>query len=326
MPYRCLLILMAARLTLSLDDRDGGYAGPDEFLADLDLIRLSLTRNGARHAGLYPFERFVSRARTFGFHLAALDIRQHAEVHRNALADCITGPAWQERQPAQRLEQLHRAIAGDYARPEAPANGTAGTLEVFDALAESRARYGAAAIGVFIVSMSESAEDVLAVLALARIAAGPGTESLTLDVAPLFETVGDLKAAPRILSELLADTVYRQHLRGRDDRQVVMLGYSDSNKDGGIAASRFALQEAQIALSEIAREAGIDLSFFHGRGGTASRGGGRTERAVMAAPHGSVNGHLRLTEQGEVIHRKYSIRAIALRNIEQALSGCCMPR
>ena len=321
MPYRCLLILMAARLSTTMDDRDGGYSGPEEFLSDLDLIRLSLTRNGARHAGLYPFERFLARARTFGFHLAALDVRQHAEIHRNAMVACIPGPAWSERPASERLDQLHQAIAGQIARPADPGNGNAATLEVFDALAESRARYGAAAIGVFIVSMSESAEDVLAVLALARIAAGPGDEPLPLDVAPLFETVGDLKAAPRILGELLADPVYREHLRARNDRQVVMLGYSDSNKDGGIAASRFALQEAQIALSEMAREAGIDLSFFHGRGGTASRGGGRTERAVMAAPHGSVNGHLRLTEQGEVIHRKYSIRAIALRNIEQAFSG-----
>jgi phosphoenolpyruvate carboxylase len=169
--------------------------------------------------------------------------------------------------------------------------------------------------------MSESADDVLAVLALARIAAGDRDAPLDLDVAPLFETVADLDAAPRILTELLADPVYRAHLKSRGDRQVVMLGYSDSNKDGGIVASRYALQEAQAELSEIAHTAGIDLSFFHGRGGTASRGGGRTERAVMAAPHGSVNGHLRLTEQGEVIHRKYAIRAIALRNIEQAFSG-----
>ncbi len=321
MPYRCLLILMAARLSASLEDRDGGYDDPVEFLADLDLIRLSLVRNGGRHAGLYPFQRFVARVRTFGFHLAALDVRQHAEVHRAALAACIAGLDWSAAAAVARRAALHQAIAGGNARPSDASNGTRLVLEVFDALAQSRARYGAAAIGVFIVSMSESADDVLAVLALARIAAGADSATLILDVAPLFETVADLTAAPRILSELLADPVYRAHLKARGDRQVVMLGYSDSNKDGGIVASRFALQEAQAELSEIAHAAGIDLSFFHGRGGTASRGGGRTERAVMAAPHGSVNGHLRLTEQGEVIHRKYAIRAIALRNIEQAFSG-----
>ncbi len=319
MSYRCLLILVAARLAATLEDRDGAYADPQEFLTDLELVRLSLLRNGGRHAGLYPFERFLARARTFGFHLAALDVRQHAEVHRSALIDCVGGDAWSARAPAERRALLHAAIRGKELPQPGPQDSTRSVLEVFRALEQSRARFGAAAIGVFIVSMSESADDVLAVLALARIA---GSKlPLALDVAPLFETVADLAAAPRILTELLADPVYREHLRARGDRQVVMLGYSDSNKDGGIAASRNALQEAQAELSAIAHAAGIDLSFFHGRGGTASRGGGRTERAVMAAPHGSVNGHLRLTEQGEVIHRKYAIRAIALRNIEQAFSG-----
>jgi phosphoenolpyruvate carboxylase len=319
MSYRCLLILVAARLAATLEDRDGAYADPQEFLSDLELVRLSLLRNGGRHAGLYPFERFLARARTFGFHLAALDVRQHAEVHRSALVDCAGGAAWSAREAGERRALLHAAINGSEVPLPGAVEVTRSVLDVFRALEQSRARFGAAAIGVFIVSMSESADDVLAVLALARIAGA--ASPIALDVAPLFETVADLAAAPRILSELLADPVYREHLRARGDRQVVMLGYSDSNKDGGIAASRYALQEAQAELSAIAHAAGIDLSFFHGRGGTASRGGGRTERAVMAAPHGSVNGHLRLTEQGEVIHRKYAIRAIALRNIEQAFSG-----
>lgn len=320
MPYRCLLTLMSARLQATQEGR-GGYEGPGEFLSDLEAIALSLTRNGGRHAGLHPFQRFQTRAHTFGFHLAALDVRQHAAVHRQALA-------------ALGVTDLHAAIVAEpgtrtYGPPAAPGHppdadrGSAyqdarAALEVFVALKEAHARYGPAALGVFIVSMSESAADTLSVLALARIA---GTDPDLLDVAPLFETVDDLAAAPTILRELLDDPVYRAHLRARSNRQIVMLGYSDSNKDGGIAASRFALQEAQAELSQIALSAGIDLSFFHGRGGTASRGGGRTERAVVASPTGSVNGHLRLTEQGEVIHRKYGIRAIALRNIEQAFSG-----
>jgi phosphoenolpyruvate carboxylase len=306
MPYRCLLTLIAARLQATAEGR-GGYPSPSEFLDDLDAIALSLTRNGGRHAGLHPFQRFQARAHTFGFHLAALDVRQHAAVHRQALIDLGIDVADRA--------ALHRAIAGAI---DAPAEGASEVREVFVALDEARSRHGASALGVFIVSMSESAADALAVLALARLA---GADPAMLDVAPLFETVDDLAAAPSILRELLDDPVYREHLRRRGLRQVVMLGYSDSNKDGGIAASRFALQEAQAELSQIAAAAGIDLSFFHGRGGTASRGGGRTERAVVASPAGSVNGHLRLTEQGEVIHRKYGIRAIALRNIEQAFSG-----
>jgi len=145
-----------------------------------------------------------------------------------------------------------------------------------------------------------------------------GDGRVPLDVAPLFETVDDLDAASDTLRALFADPVYRAHLAARGNRQVVMLGYSDSAKDGGILASRWALQRTQIALTELARESGVRIAFFHGRGGSISRGGGKTERAVIAAPRGSVDGYLRLTEQGEVIHRKYGIRAIALRNLEQA--------
>ncbi len=320
MPYRCLILLMIARLQTTQDDREGAYANAEEFVDDIELIRLSLIRNGGRHAGLHPLERLLTRVRTFAFHLAALDVRQHSEVHRNAVADCHGAAAWKSLDAAARRQALHAAIAGAGPTVQSPTATTQSVLDVFIALEASARRFGKGALGLYIISMSESVDDVLAVLALARIACAQG-EPPDLDVAPLFETVGDLRAAPTILRELLADPVYRSHLSARGDRQVVMLGYSDSNKDGGIAASRFALQEAQSTLMEIARSAGVDLSFFHGRGGTASRGGGRTERAVIASPRGTVNGQLRLTEQGEVIHRKYGIRAIALRNIEQAFSG-----
>jgi phosphoenolpyruvate carboxylase len=138
-----------------------------------------------------------------------------------------------------------------------------------------------------------------------------------LDVAPLFETVDDLRAGPDTLRALLADPVYRAHLGARGDRQVVMLGYSDSGKDGGTVASRWALQRAQVELLEVAQTAGIRLSFFHGRGGSASRGGGKIGPALMSSPRGSIAGVFRVTEQGEVIHRKYGIRALALRSLEQ---------
>jgi len=191
-------------------------------------------------------------------------------------------------------------------------------LDVFRTAHGSRRRYGALALGPYIVSMSHSAADVLAVLVLARIAGFVDADNaVPLDVAPLFETVDDLQAAPHILRALFAEPVYRAHLTTRGDRQIVMLGYSDSAKDGGLFASRWALQRCQVVLTELARASGIHIAFFHGRGGSISRGGGKTERAVIAAPRGSVDGWLRLTEQGEVIHRKYGIRAIALRNLEQ---------
>jgi len=152
-------------------------------------------------------------------------------------------------------------------------------------------------------------------------ASHPALQNVPLDIAPLFETVDDLKNAPATLQALLDDPVYRQHLAARNDQQWVMLGYSDSGKDGGTLASRWRLQRAQVELLEVANRAGIQLAFFHGRGGSASRGGVRIAPALMSSPRGSVAGVLRVTEQGEVIHRKYGIRALALRNLEQTVSA-----
>ncbi len=193
---------------------------------------------------------------------------------------------------------------------------------MFRAVAALRPRYGERAFGPYIISMSRSAADALAVLALARIAGCVEPVPMKvprapLDIAPLFETVDDLDAAADTLRALFADPLYREHLAARGNRQVVMLGYSDSAKDGGLLASRWALQQTQVALTQLAHDSGVRIAFFHGRGGSISRGGGKTERAVVAAPRGSVDGYLRLTEQGEVIHRNYGIRAIALRNLEQ---------
>ncbi|MFC4728344.1 phosphoenolpyruvate carboxylase [Coralloluteibacterium thermophilus] len=315
-PYRVLLLLMAARLTATADDRTQGYPSAEDFVHDLELIETSLCANRGEHAGVFTLRRVLRRARTFGFHLAALDLRQDSAVHDAALAALLGDAEWAARPVEARVERLHAVVA---APPAAAQPGeAAATLDVFRTVAESRRRYGAAAFGPYIVSMSRSAADALAVLALARIAGCVEEEQVPLDVAPLFETVDDLDAAPAVMRALFADPVYRAHLDARGGRQVVMLGYSDSAKDGGIVASRWALQRTQVELTAVAQDAGVRIEFFHGRGGSASRGGGKTERAVIAAPRGSVDGVLRLTEQGEVIHRKYGIRAIALRNLEQA--------
>jgi phosphoenolpyruvate carboxylase len=205
---------------------------------------------------------------------------------------------------------------------------------VFDTLRDARSRYGTNAIGLYIISMARSAADVLAVLALARYGGlvrssneadaqkrAEVNDVVPLDIAPLFETVDDLKNAPATLRALLDDPLYRKHLAARSDRQWVMLGYSDSGKDAGTLASRWSLQHAQRELLELAQSAGIRLAFFHGRGGSASRGGARITPALMSSPRGSVAGVLRVTEQGEVIHRKYGIRALALRNLEQTVGA-----
>lgn len=318
MPYRNLLTLIVERLWASVHDEPTGYADSAAFLADIALIEDSLHAHGGEHAGGFAVRRLRRRAECFGFHLASLDLRQDSAVHDAALAALFADPGWDRRSVEARAARLHALLAGDdpVAAPDAAA--AVPTLEVFRTVARLRPRYGERAFGPYIVSMSRSAADALAVLALARVAGCVDDAGRApLDVAPLFETVADLDAAVDTLRALFADPVYRAHLAARGDRQMVMLGYSDSAKDGGIVASRWALQRTQIALTALAHESGVQIAFFHGRGGSISRGGGKTERAVIAAPRGSVDGFLRLTEQGEVIHRKYGIRALALRDLEQ---------
>lgn len=318
MPYRQFLTLVGARLAETAAGREGGYQDATTFVADLRVVADSLMRHRGVHAGWFAVRRLLRRAETFGFHLATLDLRQDSAVHDAALAALLAAPDWNDRDIGQRLQALRAVIVDPHAIASTADDAVRRCLAVFRIVAELRPRYGDQAFGPYIVSMSRSAADVLAVLALARIAGCiDASNSIPLDVAPLFETVADLDAAERVIRELFSDPIYRAHLATRGDRQIVMLGYSDSAKDGGLVASRWALQQTQIALTGLARELGIRIVYFHGRGGSASRGGGKTERAVIAAPRGTVDGSLRLTEQGEVIHRKYGIRALALRNLEQ---------
>ncbi|NYB77139.1 MAG: phosphoenolpyruvate carboxylase, partial [Stenotrophomonas maltophilia] len=320
MPYRLLNDRMRARLQATLDNGGGAYAGPAELIDDLQLILDSLLANRGEHAGGFAVQRLLWRVKTFGFHLARLDVRQESSVHARALATVLGGEeAWQALDVVGRARLLSPHASGETALPNGDDEGNQRLDAVFAALADARARHGSDALGSYIISMAHDRSDVLAVLALAR-RGGLVEEngSVPLDIAPLFETVDDLKRGTATLRDLLADPIYRAHLQARDDVQMVMLGYSDSSKDGGIAASRWGLQRAQVELLEVAAEVGIRLTFFHGRGGSISRGGGKTTHAVDASPRGSIDGRLRVTEQGEVIHRKYGIRALALRSLEQA--------
>jgi len=320
MPYRLLNDRMRARLQATLDDGDAAYTAPQELIDDLTLIHDSLLANRGEHAGGFAVQRLLWRVKTFGFHLARLDVRQESSVHARALANVLDGEAaWDALDAAGRAALLAPYASGAQALPPSDEEGNQRLDAVFAALADARRRHGADALGSYIISMAHDRSDVLAVLALARRGGLLDDDgAVPLDVAPLFETVDDLAHGTETLGDLLQDPVYRDHLRARGDVQMVMLGYSDSSKDGGIAASRWGLQRAQVELMEVAAEAGIALTFFHGRGGSISRGGGKTTRAVDASPRGSIDGRLRVTEQGEVIHRKYGIRALALRSLEQS--------
>src|SRR5690606_25647159 len=250
MPYRQLLELMSARLSATEAARGAAaYAGVDEFLADLDLIDSSLAAHRGEHAGCFALRRLRRRVASFGFHLAAPALRRAPAAPDAARAALEGGEGWAASPLQARLARLHALIESP--TPAVPdAEAAAAALEVFRTVKSARARYGSEAFGPYIVSMSRSAADALAVLALARIAGcvdGDGGE-VPLDVAPLFETVDDLDAAPGVLRALFDDPVYRRHVRARGDRQIVMLGYSDSAKDSGLLASRWALQRAQVDL------------------------------------------------------------------------------
>ncbi len=324
MPYRMLLKLMRARIDASLAEQEGGYRQFEELANDLLVIDQSLQQHHGMHAGGFAVRRLLWRVRTFRFYLARLDIRQDARVHRKVLwAADPELPASLD--PVARIIELASGRALASAKLDDPL--LARVRLVFTTLAEARSRYGAGALGLYIISMASSASDVLSVLALARagglIDAQEGAEfgMVPLDVAPLFETIEDLQQAPQTLRAMLADACYRAHLRARSNRQFVMLGYSDSAKDGGLLAARWALQQAQVQMLDVAAEAGVELEFFHGRGGSVSRGGGKSTTAIFAAPSGTMNGRLRVTEQGEVIHRKYGIDALALRTLAQTTAA-----
>ena len=318
MPYRVLLRLVQERLQATYDDEAFPYESAAEFTADIELIARSLEANKGEHAGLFAVRRLLRRIDAFGFHLVTLDVRQDAMVHREVIGECLNEPDWLEQSAAYRLERIEEAIRQKDAPPADQSIKVRKTLAVFQAISFCRRKYGAEAIGPFIVSMTQGADDILSVILLAQWSELHSRRGeVPLDIAPLLETVDDLERGTEIIGTLLSHDIYRQHLEFRDNKQMIMIGYSDSNKESGLAAARWALQNAQIDLVRAVSEAGIELQLFHGRGGTVSRGGGKTHAAVLGAPPGTVNGRLRVTEQGEIINEKYGLRGIALRTLEQ---------
>src|SRR5579883_1478994 len=293
------------------------YAAADEFVADLDALAALLARAPRAAARVGDLR---AAARAFGFHLAALDLRNNSDAHEAALAE-LTGDDYRGLAPAARVARLRRLLA---APPPAPA---AGAVAMLRAAAEGE-RMAAGAIGNYVISMTRDLSDLWEALALAGAAGlaelAGGRLRTAMHPVPLFETIADLERAPAVLDELFADPAYRDYLRGRGDVQQVMIGYSDSNKDGGYVASHWMLYRAQGRLAEAAARHGVRLEFFHGRGGTVARGGGRAYEAMLALPPGTVRGRLRVTEQGEVISGKYGDTETAGRNLELTLSGALL--
>ncbi len=302
--------------------RPGTYRDAAEFLADLRLIQESLRQHRGERLAAGRLGTIVQQAEVFGFHLATLDIRQHAERHTNALAEIFARYGLAEDYAALPEAEKARLLTAELAsaRPLTPARldfspETNETLEVFRLIRRGHERVGVEAIQNYVISMTTGASDVLAVLLMAKDA---GVDA-ALNVVPLFETLADLQAAPAIMDALFANPVYAAHLARRGHNQQIMLGYSDSNKGTGYVTATWELRRAQEALPAVCAAHGVRLTLFHGRGGSIGRGGGPTNRAILAQPAESLRGRIRLTEQGEAVTNRYANRELAQRHLEQII-------
>lgn len=338
-PWRQFINLMLARLPDSTPS-DQHYASAEALADDLRFLYGTLLEVGARRLAYADVLPMLRIAQTFGFHLAVLDIRQNSRFHDLAIAQLLAAsgasdtdfPNWAESKRRDFLEAELR-VARPFTLPNAALGAEAeAVLTCYRVLADHIQQYGDQGLGALIVSMTRDVSDLLAVYLLCREAGLliNTAEGMVcrLPVVPLFETIDDLERSPNILFTFLTQPItqrslaYQQQQRGTElPVQQVMVGYSDSNKDGGILASLWQLHMAQRALVSVGDACGVRVRFFHGRGGSISRGGGPTHRFIRALQHNSLRGDLRLTEQGEVIARKYANRLTAANNLELFLSG-----
>ena len=343
-PYRRAVRVIRARLsatTAEILDREPEnrldlglkpYAGPAELRADLDTVDASLRANGSALLADDRLAQLREAMDVFGFHLSALDMRQNSDVHEEVVSELL---AWagvhpdyaslpEDERVTVLIDELgtrrpllsERAQLSELARSE---------LGVIEAAARAIEIYGPRAIPNYIISMCRSVSDMLeAAILLKEVGlldvSGP-EPYCPVGIVPLFETIDDLRGGAAILEAALELPLYRAIVHARDENQEVMLGYSDSNKDGGYLAANWALYRAELDLVESARKTGIRLRLFHGRGGTVGRGGGPSYEAILAQPPGAVNGSLRLTEQGEVIAAKYAEPLTARRNLETLVAA-----
>ncbi len=320
-PFRLKLLQMRTRLQ-AVENGESTYDA-DAFTADLELLATSLQKmNLGELVESSGIAELLTQSRVFGFHMAALDVRQHSAVHEQVVAELLRHfdlcANYSELPERKKAEELTRAIARtELVRPapETLGDRSRDLLEVLEIIEQARRR-DPRSVGSYVISMTNGVSDVLEILWLMRLAGCGDT-----DIVPLFETIDDLEHAPELLQSMFLNPLYRAHVRNRGEFQEIMLGYSDSNKDGGYLLSGWLLHTAQSRLAQVCRSAGVDFRFFHGRGGTVGRGGGRSNRAILATPPDSRSGRLRVTEQGEVISFRYMLPDIAHRHLEQLTSA-----
>jgi len=344
-PYRRALTGIYARLAATakaLDQHEAlrhavadapPYAASAELHADLEVLAESLAQHGAALIAGGRLRRLVRAVQIFGFHLAPVDLRQNSDVHERTVAELLTRAGRIENMLAYaaldedaRISLLAEEIASPrplYSPYAEYSDEARGELAIFFAARELRARYGDAALPNVIISKTDGASDLLEVALLLKEAglltptpaSGSGPH-LAINIIPLFETIGDLRNSAGVMQRLFALPAYRALVASRANEHEVMLGYSDSNKDGGFLTSGWELYKTEVELARVFAAAGVRLRLFHGRGGSVGRGGGPSYQAILAQPAGAVSGQIRITEQGEVISSKYSNPEVGRRNLE----------
>jgi phosphoenolpyruvate carboxylase len=335
-PYRLKATCIAAKLATTRrrlergephvpgrDYRDGG-----DLVVDLMVMHDSLLKNRGELVARGLLGESIAGAVCWGLHLAAVDVREHAEAHHRVLGSLFA----RLDQPYGRLDRSERlkllASELDNRRPLAPPHPSLEpsqqrTYAVFEVIKQAHDQFGEHVVPTYIVSMTRGADDVLAAVILARQVGlvDPSAGRASLGFVPLLETIAELRSAERVLDDLLSVPAYRRLVSGRGDVQEVMLGYSDSNKEAGITTSQWEIHQSQRRVLQVARRHGVRVVFFHGRGGTVGRGGGPTHDAILSLPAGTLDGAMKLTEQGEVISDKYSLRSLARENLELTLAA-----
>ena len=334
-PYRRKLSFMWKRLEATLaGDNDNiramaahsaaSYGKSSELLADLELLRDSLEAEGEREVTRGGLAKLIRQVQVFGFHFAALDVRQHSERHAAALSELLQATSllqndYRSLAEAERVRVLEELLRDPRVLPRKQlqlSTETQHVLATFDAIRQARAEFGKDSVTCYITSMSRSLSDLLEVQFFCKEADIAG-----LPIVPLFETIDDLRTCTQILELAFTNPLYRAYLRNCGESQQVMLGYSDSSKDGGILTSGWELYRAQSRLAELGARHAIAITIFHGRGGAIGRGGGPIYEAILGQPPDTVNGRIRITEQGEMLSFKYGLPEIALRNLELVVAG-----
>lgn len=336
-PYRIKLIYMFERLNNMMDestrDTSARYRDPVEFVEDLRIIDRSLRHHYADYVADTLVAKLIRQVELFGFYMAALDIRQHSKEHESAMTEILANMKIVDNYGAlseeEKIDLLHKLLQDT--RPLVSSyieysESTRECLDVYRTIQRAQKEFGEKCITSYLISMAEAASDVLEVMLLAKEVGlfrqeANGKVHCTLQAVPLFETIDDLHAAPGIMKRLFDLSIYRSAVSAMNDVQETMLGYSDSNKDGGVFTANWELRMALKELTAMAQDYNVKIKFFHGRGGALGRGGMPLNRSILAQPPHTIGGGIKITEQGEVLSSRYAMQGIAYRSLEQATSA-----